>query len=254
VAALCERHAVAVALGLDGPPESNDAFRIYQDGSGTYADISRALDLLRERNVVTYASVSITPRNVNDLPSCVSFLTDLGIEQIGFNFLRGKQALNLVPEGDLLPYYRMASRNLIELFRNSNRPHYEYQMGKKWLALLECDPFPVDCTCYGSQLVIQPDGEISNCPFSKPKIGHVRSIPDTFRIAQTDIVKKWRSRLPLYHEAYRDCDAKALCGGGCLCGVDEIAGSSVVDEGMKLFAEEALNELIWINLKNSKRF
>jgi radical SAM protein with 4Fe4S-binding SPASM domain len=115
-------------------------------------------------------------------------------------------------------------------------------MEKKAMAYSRGDFFPLDCTCYGSQLVIQPDGQVSNCPFYKARLGDVRMLGADFRIGNQPVVQEWRRRLPIYHSS----DAKALSGGGCAWGmVDQNLNPSVTDIGSRIFAEEVLDEFIW---------
>ena len=91
-------------------------------------------------------------------------------------------------------------------------------------------------------MVIQPDGQVSNCPFYKARLGHVGSTEKGFRIWNQAIVKEWRRRLPLYHSG----EAKAVSGGGCAWSSIELKGdSSAVDDSSRIFSEEVLNELIW---------
>lgn len=105
--------------------------------------------------------------------------------------------------------------------------------------------FPVDCTCYGNQLVIRPNGRISNCPFSGSDLGHVQTVHSRFRIAETDVVRDWRRRLPLVHKAFQDNDAKALCGPGCAWSARDLGDLLAVDSALTSFSEEVFNDLIW---------
>ena len=115
-------------------------------------------------------------------------------------------------------------------------------MEKKRLAFDRRDFYPVDCTCYGNQLVIQPDGQVSNCPFYKARLGHIKDVSNDFRIWNQSIVKEWRKRHPLYHSG----EAKAVSGGGCAWSSIELKNDlSAVDDSSQIFSEEVLNELIW---------
>ncbi len=255
MADLCAQFGVEVALGLDGPEEVNDVSRVFVGGEGTSQTILQAIDLLSKRNIPTYASVTITPGNIKDLRNFAEFFRNLGIVGFGFNFLKGKKAMQFLGVSDLQDYYQEASRQVIACSRAWGNPETEYQMSKKHRAFARKDFFPVDCTCYGNQLVIQADGRIANCPFSRSDLPNVREVASSFAISETEVVALWRKRLPLFAKEYQDCDAKSLSGGGCASGSKDLTGDVLaVDNGMKIFAEEALNELIWHPLSNSQVF
>ncbi len=240
--ALCKKYGVMVAVGLDGPKASNDAMKVDSNGNSTFDRIVAAIRLLVKGGVRTFASTSITPHNISEIVDYADFFKELGVEKFGFNFLKGRLLLEVVGKDNLQGYYRQASQSVIEQARRHGSSGFEYQMEKKQIAFDQQDFFPVDCTCYGNQLVIQPDGQISNCPFYKAWLGHVREVGKEFRIWNQSVVIQWRKRLPLYHSG----EAKAMCGGGCAWSSSELKGSPLaVDDSSLIFSEEVLNELIW---------
>lgn len=240
--ALCKEYEVMVAVGLDGPRESNDTLRVDSDGNGTFDRTVASIKRFVQNGITTFVSTSITPFNIDQISEYSSFFSELGVEKFGFNFLKGRALLKLVGLDGVEEYHRKASRGVIENARKQNRVGFEYQMEKKQIAFDRKDFYPVDCTCYGNQLVIQPDGQVSNCPFYKARLGHVRNTRNDFRIWNQPIVKEWRKRLPLY----RPGEAKAVSGGGCAWGSIELKGNPLaVDNLSKIFSEEVLNELIW---------
>lgn len=240
--ALCQEHKVSVAVGLDGPISANDILKVDRDGRGTFDRIIESIELLVRNKIKTFASVSITPFNIDHIARYSEFFEELGIEKFGFNFLKGRLLLDLVGSGGLEQYYRKASRGIIENARRQNRHGFEYQMEKKQIAFDSKNYFPVDCTCLGNQLVIQPDGEVSNCPFFKSYLGLVRDVGKDFRIWKQPIVKEWRKRLSLYNGG----EAKAICGAGCAWSSAEIKGSFLaIDDSSRIFSEEVFDEIIW---------
>lgn len=239
---LFSSYNMLVSVGIDGLRLHNDAMKFDVHGNGTFNRVVEAIGSLRARNIRTLASVSITPYNIDFVQEIGEFLRGIGVERFGFNFLKGQMLVDLVGKDGLEAYYRRASNAVIEHWRRHGGADFEYQMFKKQHAFEMRDFFPVDCTCYGNQLVIQPDGNISNCPFTKTMLGHVSTTGPGFRIWEQETVLAWRRRLPLYHNS----DAKALCGGGCAWGTSEIKGSmQETDDCMRIFSEEALDVLIW---------
>lgn len=240
--AVCKEYKVMVAVGLDGPKDLNDALRVDSDGNGTFDQTVASIKRLVQNGIRTFVSTSITPFNVDQISEYSSFFSGLGVEKFGFNFLKGRMLLKLVGSDGVEDYYRKASRGVIENARKQSRPGFEYQMEKKQASFDQRDFYPVDCTCYGNQLVIQPDGQVSNCPFHKAQLGHIKNTGSDFRIWNQPIVKEWRKRLPLYHYG----EAKAVSGGGCAWSSIELKGNLLaIDDSSQIFSEEVLNELIW---------
>lgn len=244
--AICKQYEVMVAVGLDGPKKQNDTLKVDVDGLGTYEHVVAAIKLLVKGGVKTCASATITPYNVDDIDRYSHFFGELGVEKFGFNFLKGHALLELVGQDKLEAFYRKAARGIIPNQRRRTTGSFEYQMEKKTEAFARQDYFPVDCTCYGNQLVVQPDGQLSNCPFFKANLGQVRQVGKDFRIFKQTIVAEWRKRLPLYSDDFKANDAKTMCGAGCAWGSSELKGNPLaVDDSSRIFSEEVFNDLIW---------
>lgn len=239
---LCREYDLLVAIGLDGPKAINDVCRIDQNGQSTYEQTVRAIKYLVDSGVKTFASTMILPDNLSSLSEYDKFFRELGVKKFGFNFLKGRALVELVGTDNLADYYIQSANGVIE----NGKKHGDYQMEKKVLAFNDQDFFPVDCTCYGNQLVVLANGQVSNCPFARDELGHVSDLPTDWRIWDSEIVKKWRERLPLYHPAFQDCDFKSLCGAGCAWGSRELTGDLLtIDESSRIFTQEVFDELIW---------
>ncbi|KKR13693.1 MAG: Radical SAM domain protein [Candidatus Woesebacteria bacterium GW2011_GWA1_39_21b] len=244
---LCREYDLLVAVGLDGPPEINDIYRPDAEGKSTYAQTVKAIKALVCHGVKTFASVTITPHNIDQLESYSQFFGELGVEKFGFNFLKGKALLEIVGVDGLDRYYKQASQAVIA----NAKHHGDYQMEKKVEAFNNQDFFPVDCTCYGNQLVILANGQVSNCPFAREGLGTVHGLASDFRIWNTPIVTEWRKRLPLHHPGFHHDDFKSLCGAGCAWGCRELTGDLMaIDESNRVFTQEVFDELIWSKFKS----
>lgn len=239
-------HNIGVAVSVDGPQRIHDRYRMDSNGNGTFDYAIAAIRGLVAGSVTTYASVTITPANIDWVSEAAGFLKGLGVERFGFNLLRGRQALELVSSCNLPAYYRKAAQAIVRNGLRGMKGSNEYQMEKKVTAFDRKDFPPHDCTCYGMQLVVLPDGSISNCPFARPRLEHVETAGADFRIAKTDIARRWQMRYPLLHGDFESTDAQALCGGGCAWSAYELTGDFyAVDDGSRILAEEAFDELIW---------
>lgn len=245
VISMCKEYDIMVVVSLDGPKPVHDSLRVDTLSNGTYEAVVAAIKKLVASGIRTFGSVTITPQNINRLGEVSDHLTELGVEKIGFNFIKGKKLIELVGKDGVGQYCEQAAKAVLE-YSHSHKFSSEYQLEKKVHAFNEQDFFPHDCTCYGSQLVIQPDGQISNCPFFKARLGHVKEVGKDFRIWDQSLVHEWRKRLPLYSQGFRNNDAKALCGAGCAWSSEELYGDILaVDQISRIFGEEVFNELIW---------
>ena len=248
-AELLIRHQVTVAIGIDGPQADNDRVRITRDGGPTFNDLKRVIAQLVENDIRVVASVTITPENVSRLAEYPEFLQKLGIAQFGFNLMKGHALRRELDGRDMDNYCRSAARGVLSGLAKIDETGscYEYQLEKKLSALRQGLPYSVDCTCYGNQLVIQADGQVSNCPFLRIDQGHVRALPDAFRIGMTETVETWRKRLALFDdEIMANNSADFLDGGGCAWNSFELYGDVFAqDRNNAVFTQEVMYELIW---------
>lgn len=250
----CLKHDVLVALGVDGPRRENNRLRVYADGRGTYDDIVAKLRELHQCGVRTAVSASLTPFTLEALPSLTELLKELGVHKFGLNFLKGQAVLELIPEaGARNAFLAQEVEAVVGRYRATRDVTYEYQVERKWRAFKDHDFFPVDCTCYGNQLVVRADGGVSNCPFHDAKLGKVQLLPSTFRIAETSVVHEWRARSPLVHPAFLREDGKALAGHGCAWSAIDAHGDVLhPDDAARQFSLAMFELLLWHNAPPQK--
>jgi len=231
-------YKVTVAIGMDGWQERND-----------FIKPKHVIKRLINDGVRVVASITITPTNINRLAEYPDYFRELGISQFGFNLMKGKALIHELAGGSIEDYCRAAAQGVLQGLSSPivNGRYYEYQLEKKLIALRKGLPFSVDCTCYGNQLVIQADGQVSNCPFLRFDQGQVRELPGTFRIGWTEAVKTWRRRLPILNDSvlveYSD---SVLDGGGCAWSSLELYGDVVARDTVNtIFTKEVMYGLIW---------
>lgn len=248
---LLRRYHVLVAIGMDGPGVSNDFSRKTREGDSTSKVITQAVKRMVKEEIRVVVSSTITPVNISSLSDFSLELQQLGVSGFGFNLLKGSALRHL--NSDELQHYAQASAQLILRTGLNYEPSsfYEYQLEKRFQALTSSLPFAVDCTCYGNQLVIQPDGQVTNCPFRRHDQGHVSAVPEGFQITDTAVVKAWQKRLPIFSSAMEDdvCTTY-LHGGGCAWSSYDLYGDeNAVDVCNAIFTEEIQNGLIWLLLR-----
>ncbi|HXF43969.1 MAG TPA: radical SAM protein [Candidatus Paceibacterota bacterium] len=250
---LFARYNVTVAVGVDGPREHNDRIRLTVAGDPTFIEIERAIRQLVSDGVRVVASVTITPANVHQLAEYPSFLRKLGISQFGFNLMKGEALIRELDGKSVEDYCQAAAKGVVRGLADMTDDGrcYEYQLEKKLTTLRNGLPFSVDCTCYGNQLVVQADGQVTNCPFLRFDQGHIRQVPDSFRIGQTETVKAWRGRLPLFNDSI--LEDGVLDGGGCAWNSSELSRDALAKDNLNtIFTKEVTHELIWILLPKER--
>lgn len=231
IARYCTHNNIEVAVGLDADVARFNGSRLDDLGQATFDRAVAALATLSRNATRLYASATITPGTSERLPEIAHFLANQGVLKMGFNFLKGKALVGL-SETERREYFIRASRALIDLVPDWPRPDFEFQMHKKLTAFQKREWFPVGCTCYGNQIVVQADGRTSTCPFRKDA-AHDAHVPIDLRSEYM-------------------MDGLALYGGECAWSNSECAPHGFTDEGGRIFAEEVLDELIWSELASSR--
>jgi radical SAM protein with 4Fe4S-binding SPASM domain len=241
----CLRFGMSVTVGIDGFNDETNASRLSPEFDSTTGSL-RAIKRLVDAGIPTFASVTVTPNNLLEIGAYQIMLKNLGVEKFGFNFMKGKALLEVM-SADMIPgFYRQAARAVIAVTNDGSSDVAEYQVEKKCTAFATGEFFPHDCTCYGSQLVILANGNISNCPFSKHDFGYISDVSIGFRIWDEPLVRRWQQRSPLVNQAYSDLDFKALCGAGCAWSCLELKGDDMAsDDASTIFTEEIFDHLIW---------
>jgi sulfatase maturation enzyme AslB (radical SAM superfamily) len=127
----CLAQDVLVAIGLDGPRQANDRYRMYADGRGSFDDILCALRRLRERGVRTAVSATMTPASIHEVDALCSILADVGISNLGINFLKGRAVIELVPESERSAFIQASMQSVLSRYRHPRDGLTEYQAQKK---------------------------------------------------------------------------------------------------------------------------
>ncbi len=121
-----------------------------------------------------------------------------------------------------------------------------------FISFFKKDFFPVDCTCYGNQRAIMPDGKITNCPFWGKELSDLKTAGKNFKIWDTNEVKKLQNRFPLLNKNIKDFYWKSLYGGGCAWNAKEVYGNkSAIDEGASIFSKIVFDSFLWSRLSDN---
>lgn len=247
------KHRVSVGISIDGPRALNNLHRIAKKrGVDVFSSAKRAYDIARSAGVSVGLSATLTPEVVDNFDAVLSFFVDdLGIQDgVSFNILHYNPAVGVDDR-----YFERAAECLIRafcLFREKGI--HEERMMRKVNAFVNQEPMLADCGVIGNQVVIAPDGTVGVCQdFVKPRTYFQGSVyNEGYDPVEQGLFESWKRRSPLFMEQCFDCEAVAMCGGGCPASVELKTGDRWnTDERICPHSKRSLEWLIWESYRAS---
>ena len=246
VAKFIAEHKISVGVSIDGFEEIHNVYRVSKDGRGTFAQAINAYRMLKNAGAEVGISCTLTPLVVKYFTEVLDFFEyELGLQYgLAFNILHYNPRL-LVDK----KYYEKAADCLIEAFlRFRDKGIWEERMMRKARAFAYREPMFADCAAIGHQLVVSPDGRVGICPdFIKSRRFFDNSVFDkSFDPYQDENFQEWSKRSPFNMPQCWDCEAIAICGGGCPASAEASYGSMwEIDRRICPHSKKALHWLIW---------
>lgn len=245
IAKLLSKYNVIVQIGIDKPIEDKvDSCSL---------NILHIINILKKYNIKIAASVTITPNNIPFLKGNPNYLKNIGILNYGYNLMKGEGLVKALSGKNIKIYYQSAANIILSQYKDKLN-NVDYQFIKRLLSLNDGLPFSVDCTCYGSQIVIQADGQVTNCPFLRIDQGHIKSLPNNFKLSKTNTVLDWRKRIAIFNNKLLINNSNTILnGGGCAWNSYELYKDiNALDIGNKIFSDKIVTGIIWKLLKYEK--
>jgi uncharacterized protein len=219
-----------VQITLDGPPQTHDRFRIYPNGQGSYARISRNISFALERGVNVTVRVNVCKDNMGDLSALASEAQKMGwtdYKEFGIYAAPIQATASFPNTGQLLNSYELSQSlqrmqdedpvvRMVETADDS--------MKRRALTLFqhpEIDPiadFKASyCGAHSGMYIFDPFGDIYACwekmGDSQIRIGRVGS--EGKLLLEGPWLDKWRSRTIASNPTCESCSYALQCGGGC---------------------------------------
>lgn len=246
VADFLHENEISVGVSIDGYEEVHNINRKDNKGKGSFAKTVHGYKQLVKKGVKCGVSCTLTPEVIQNFDKVLIFLErELGIKNgLTFNILHYTPNVKVSSS-----YYENAANCIIKAF-----PHFrdvqiwEDRMMRKTESFVKKQIMYSDCAAIGHQLVISPDGKIGVCQdFIKPRRYFENSVyVDEFDPYKDKTFKEWQKRSPLFMEKCIDCEALAICGGGCPASADAIYGSMwEIDQRNCPHSKNSLEWLIW---------
>lgn len=212
-------HSVSIGISIDGDKSTNDANRKFADGRGTYDEIVKGIELIKNNGNVSRKFKSIwglcTATNENcDIVNILTHLKSLGFESVQIRLIRScehYEIKKLTNEYErlsqfLLSKYRNGDLSFLRMILNDND-----QFGKILKRIILGNTICKRCDAGINKITICPDGTIYPCDslvgISECLIGTLENPVlknEFFKETSVDSIPKCK-----------DCDIKHLCGGDC---------------------------------------
>ena len=203
--------ARGVQVTLDGPQRIHDTKRVYKNGKGTYNDIIRAVQVLRDHNIFVGIRVNVDTKTKPYIGELLDELEELGLKDVPVAcgiVTEFQSCLNYAPciqEED--------TRKTLFAFRSI--------VEKKGFALTKVErihkPKHIYCGSLGEGVyIVDPHADVYKClallGSKEHCIGHIN---EDGHIEYTPVYYDWMSRDPLTMKECRNCKILPSCGGGC---------------------------------------
>lgn len=245
-------HDVSMGLSIDGPKHINDIHRLSKNvDTDVFAGSFNAYNLAVSHGITIGLSATLTPEVVKNFPEVLDyFINDLKIKDgLSFNILHFNPS---VPVDEA--YFQDAADCLIKAFEQFRHLNiYEERMMRKVKSFVDQEAMLADCGIVGNQVVIAPDGQVGACQdFVKPRKYFNGSIYDEkYDPVASGLFSEWEKRSPLFMEECFNCEAVAICGGGCPASVELKTGSRWnIDKRVCPHSKKTLAWLISESFKN----
>lgn len=244
-AAILKKYKVNVSISLDGNKKHN-VNRVFAGGKPAFPKIIKGYKLCRDAGVSTSISCTISESNVNEPEVVVKEILKRKISFLGFNVLLGKSTED---------YQKKAALFITKCFKVFQKKNiFEDRMYRKLEAFSDKKQLLFDCgAAGGNQLVISPEGTIGICHgfFKERKYFESSVFSDSFHPLKSKTFITWRYRTPFIMSACWNCEALAVCGGGCPMNAEKEYGSIwEIDKRYCEHSKQSLDFLIW-DLYNS---
>ncbi|MCI8826115.1 MAG: radical SAM protein [Lachnospiraceae bacterium] len=245
-----------IAISIDGPREVHNSMRVYKDGNGTYDDVVRNIQKLKDDCIITKTKglmfmVVVTEKNL-DLVNVLEHHLKLGTKSVQMKVSRGDESKYGISEENVslfIDSYQKLIDYLLEQYINKNMEpllaliNGNDTMGKMIKSITLLEPNCYRCGAGKDRFSFTANGDIYPCDnfvgMKEFKLGNIY-IDSTIHINEY-----WD-----YHtdssDVCKKCWAKYLCSGDCYYNSYIRTGSMIVPESCMCEFFKKLSEMIII--------
>lgn len=211
IADILKKERIRVAVSLDGLGKYHDAQRIFPSGKGSFKFVEKGIKSLQKAKVLFNVSVTITSKNVENIPDLTKYLLENNIP-FAFNFYRENPYVEEKLEGDdkkLVENLKKAYKIIYE-----NPPRYSLANGLLDRVVFK-RPHLYPCGMGNSYIVVRQDGKLVSCQMTLEKpIGSIED-KDLIKIMKEGNFVKPKNLTVEGKISCKDCQWKYICCGGC---------------------------------------
>jgi uncharacterized protein len=210
---------VGVTISIDGPKESQDEFRVFKNGMGSYDVVQPKIKelLKRHNNPPVGARVTLTKQNLDVMKIFRHLTDDMGFWSVGFAPVTTANGRDYAIEGDGYNDMLAQFEELAEEFKEAaleNRHHGFSNLNETLEEIHKGMSKAFPCGAGLGLVGVATDGDVALCHrfagSDEHKIGSVQSGVDR---------EKQSRFLETHHIAHKTdchtCWARPLCAGGC---------------------------------------
>lgn len=211
-----------LGVSLDGPQFIHDEYRRYPNGKGTFVDVMRGIDLIREVEASVGVIGVLTPFSIEHITDIYDFFKR---ERLEFDLLpvtpvkedsRQNKALRLTPK-----QYATAAIKLFDLWFSDSQPPQIRSCDSWTLAVLDTT-IGQECTysgnCFERHISIDPCGDVWPCErfdgVDGFKFGNILT-DDLTETIIPKIEELVTARRKVIERSCGSCSWYPVCQGGC---------------------------------------
>ena len=211
IANILKKEKIRVAVSLDGLEKYHDAQRIFPNGKGSFKFVEKGIKNLQKAKVPFNVSVTITSKNVENIPELTKYLLEHNIP-FAFNFYRENPYVKEKLEGNdkkLVEYLKRAYQIIYK-----NPPRYSLVNGLLDRVVFK-RPHLYTCGMGNSYIVVRQDGKIVSCQMTLEKpIGSIED-EDLIKTMREGNFVRPKSLTVEGKTPCKNCQWKYICCGGC---------------------------------------
>lgn len=216
-----------IQITLDGPPEAHDRRRIYADGSGSFAQIARNIDLCLDLGVKVSVRTNVDPENLADVPLLAEAIVAHGWDKRGgFSMYTTPVTPNEnVPLAKTFSTWQLDQaldelRAAHPVMRVVGKPDDALEaMARRLFGGAQVMPsFKTGfCSAHTGMYIFDAFGDIYACweRTGDPRVRIGRVLDGGEVELNEGLTRRWRSRTPASNPTCRKCRYAFQCGGGC---------------------------------------
>ena len=221
IADFMDRHRFTVYYSIDSDAETHDELRKYLNGKGSFVDVARNIELLKERPGVHLIGSSVV-REANSLSNAIGRLAETGARQCKAERVRLTDDNPIALVDDAFSHYLEDVRDLADHYighLEATKKPLDYRLTSKILQLMTGKRRDFFCPAGERMFGVSSNGELYPCALhvGRPQsvLGSIEHGPDPERVAA--FRQKYSAE---GQEVCRSCWNRTLCGGGCSAMVD----------------------------------